>query len=65
MDDDGMASVEQQVADLADLRAARRRREQLRRGTPEWDEALADEERLIMRIRHWGRPRDGLRQSRE
>ena len=61
MDDDRMASVEQQVADLADLKAAQRRRENLPRGTPEWDEALADEERLIMRIRNWVRPRIGPR----
>lgn len=60
-----MASVAQQVADLADLKAAQRRREMLRRGTPEWDEAVADEERLIVRIRNWVRPLDGLRQSGE
>ena len=60
-----MASVAQQVADLADLKAAQQRREVLRRGTPEWDEAVADEERLIVRIRHWVRPRNGHRQSGE
>lgn len=57
--DDRVTSVAQQVADLAELKAARSRRPTLRRGTPEWDEAVADEERLVARIRNWVLPRHG------
>ena len=52
-----MTSVVQQMADLAELKAAMRRREMLHRGTPEWDEAVAVEERVIARIRNWVQPR--------
>jgi len=52
-----VTSVMQQMADLAELKAAMRRREMLHRGTPEWDEAVAVEERVIARIRNWVQPR--------
>ena len=54
--DDGPASVAQQLADLADLKAAKRRRELIPRGTPEWTAAVRVEDDLVDRIRRWNRP---------
>ncbi len=45
--DSGVASVTQQLADLAELKVARQRRAQMRRGSPEWLAALGIEEGLI------------------
>jgi hypothetical protein len=50
-------STARQLADLADLKAAKRRRELLRRGTPEWEDAINVEEGLIDRIRRWAHRR--------
>ena len=55
--DDEAASVNQQLTDLADLKAATEFRHGLRPGTPEWEAAVRVEEDVIERIRHWVRPR--------
>jgi hypothetical protein len=54
---DGLISVEQQIADLADLREATERRHALPRGTSEWNAAVRVEERVIARIRRWSQRR--------
>lgn len=54
-------SIEQQLADLATLKRVSRRRESLRRGTPEWLAASEAERRAADRIRDWTRPRDWAR----
>jgi hypothetical protein len=56
-EDESEASTARQLADLADLKAAKQRREQLRRGTPEWQDAIKVEEGIIDRIRRWARRR--------
>jgi hypothetical protein len=53
---DDLASVEQQLADLADLKAAKTRRDLMARGTPEWVAAIGVEEELAGRITRWSRP---------
>jgi hypothetical protein len=52
---DDRAEVRQYVADLEELTAAMRRRENLDPGSPEWTEAVEAEERLIARIESWAR----------
>jgi hypothetical protein len=42
---------------MADLKAAKMRRQLLPRGTPEWVAALSIEDDLIGRIRRWTQPR--------
>jgi hypothetical protein len=56
MDDRDEVSIEQQLADLATLKQVSRRRESLRRGTPEWVAASEAERRAADRIRDWSRP---------
>jgi hypothetical protein len=55
------ASVEQQLADLADLKAAKVRRQLLPRGTAAWAAALSAEDDIIRRIRRWSHPTPGDR----
>ena len=63
--DYGLASVPQQLADLAELKLARKRRAQMLRGSPEWVAALGIEERLITRIQRWARQRNVLRDAND
>jgi hypothetical protein len=60
-EDEPEASTARQFADLAGLKAAKRRREQLRRGTPEWHDAIIVEEGIIDRIRRWAHRRKNSR----
>jgi hypothetical protein len=53
--DVGPVPVRQQLADLAELKAATQRRAQELRGSPEWVAALEAEERLMSRIQRWAR----------
>jgi len=55
MDGRDEVSIEQQLADLAALKRVSRRRESLRRGTPEWLVASEAERRAADRIRDWTR----------
>jgi hypothetical protein len=55
MEDRGEVSIEQQLADLAALKEVTRRREGLRRGTPEWRAAMEAELRAADRVRGWTR----------
>ena len=55
--DDRPVTLEQQLADLAELRAASERRHSLVRGTPEWAAAVRIEAEIIDRVRRW-RPAD-------
>jgi hypothetical protein len=61
MDDDDRADLRRKVADLTELRAAKRRREKLRRDSQDREEAVKVEEGLIDRIDRWamrlGKPR--------
>ena len=43
----------QRLQDLADLHEASSRRMRLPRGTPAFEEAVAEEQRIIERIRRW------------
>jgi hypothetical protein len=61
MDDRGEVSIEQQLADLAALKEVTRRRESLRRGTPEWRAAMEAELRAADRVRGWARGFAGAR----
>ena len=56
MGDHDEVSIEQQLADLAALKRESRRRESLRRGSPEWLAASEAERRAADRIRDWTRP---------
>jgi len=56
-EDESGESTARQLADLADLKAAKHRREQLRRGTPEWQDAINVEDGIIDRIRRWAHRR--------
>jgi hypothetical protein len=49
--DDRLVTVEQQLADLGDLKAATQRRHALPRDTPEWLAAVRDEAEIVERIR--------------
>jgi len=50
-------TLEQQITDVADLRAAAERRHALPRGTREWMAAVLDEQEIVARIRRWSQPR--------
>jgi hypothetical protein len=63
MSDDDRDEVRQYVADLAELTATMRRRENLDRGSPEWKAAVEVEERLIARIHNWARRHEVPRQD--
>jgi hypothetical protein len=63
MSDDDRDEVRQYVADLAELTAAMRRRENLDRGSPEWKAAVEVEERLIARIQNWAQRHEVPRQD--
>ncbi len=56
MDDRDEVPIEQQLADLAALKQVTRRRETLRRGTPEWLAAIEAEQRAADRVRSWTHP---------
>ncbi len=56
MDDHDEIPVEQQLADLANLKQVTRRRESLRRGSPEWIAAIEAEQRAADRVRKWTHP---------
>jgi hypothetical protein len=60
--DDDRAETPEYVADLAELKAAIRRRESLPRDSPEWRAAVELEGRLIARIRKWAQ-RDAMRRA--
>ena len=49
-------SVNEMQADLADLAAAERTRASAPRHSPEWDDAVAAEEVVRLRIRRWVDP---------
>jgi hypothetical protein len=51
--DDPVVTLEQQLADLAELKAATQRRQGLPHGTPEWLAAVRDETETVARIRGW------------
>lgn len=48
-----MVPLEQQLADLAELKAATQRRQRLPHGTPEWRAAVRDETETVARVRAW------------
>ena len=50
---DDIAELKRQVADLSELTNAMRHRASLTRGTPEWDQARQEEERLVKQIEAW------------
>jgi hypothetical protein len=54
--------LRQFVADLAELKAAMRRRQNLPRESPEWTAAVEAEERLIARIQEWAQ-REAMRHA--
>ena len=56
--DDRPVTLERQLADLAELKAATERRHTLRRGTPEWTAAVHIELEIIDRVRRWSQPAD-------
>jgi hypothetical protein len=51
--EDRPVTVEQLLADLAELKAASERRHRLPRDTPEWLAAVRDEVEIIERVRRW------------
>jgi hypothetical protein len=53
------ALLEQQVADLAALKATSELRQTLPRGSPEWLSALREEDGLIARVVEWAAQRPG------
>ena len=56
--DDRPVTVEQQLADLAELKVASERRHALPRDTPEWLAAVRDEAEIIERVRRWSQSAD-------
>jgi hypothetical protein len=51
--------LERQLADLAALKMTSERRQSLITGSPEWREALRDEDGLIARVLEWAGRRSG------
>jgi hypothetical protein len=56
--DDRKATVEEELADLAELKEASERRHALPRETPELLAAVRDEIEIIERVRRWSQPAD-------
>jgi hypothetical protein len=56
--DDRLVPVEQQLADLAELKVASQRRHALPRDTPEWLAAVREEAEIVERVRRWSQPAD-------